>query len=127
MKILDANMILRLFIGDDPEMAVRAISIIDQEPVILVPEVAAEVIYVMTKHYQKSRVATASALLEFLTLEHVKAGCGTVLHEGLRIYKETSLDFVDCLLAAYHVTEGYEVCTFDKKLQKLIEKMDEET
>ena len=30
----------------------------------------------------------------------------------------TSLDFVDCLLAAYHLLNGESVFTFDKKLNK---------
>lgn len=33
---------------------------------------------------------------------------------------EQSLDFPDCILYAYHKVKGYEVKTFDKKLNKLL-------
>ena len=126
MKILDANMILRLFMRDVPESAAEVINIIDNYPVMLLPEVAAEVIFVMTKFYHVERSVTADSLLELLTLDNVTTNCGTVLKTGVQFYKETSLDFVDCLLCAYHTEEGYEICTFDKKLKKLIKRKDEE-
>jgi len=126
VKILDANMILRLFMRDVPESAAEVINIIDNYPVMLLPEVAAEVIFVMTKFYHVERSVTADSLLELLTLDNVTTNCGTVLKTGVQFYKETSLDFVDCLLCAYHTEEGYEICTFDKKLKKLIKRKDEE-
>ena len=79
----------------------------------------------MTKFYKLDRKAVASALLELLALENVKTNCGNVLKSGIKFYQETSLDFVDCLLAAYHKEEGYEICTLDKKLQKLIARQHE--
>ncbi|MBR1529515.1 MAG: PIN domain-containing protein [Oscillospiraceae bacterium] len=125
MKILDANMIIRLFVYDNSESAFETIRLIDNYPVLLLPEVAAEIVFVMTKFYKLDRKAVASALLELLTLENVKTNCGNVLKSGIQFYQETSLDFVDCLLCAYHTEENYEICTFDKKLQKLIARQDE--
>lgn len=125
MKILDANMIIRLFVYDNSESAFETIRLIDNYPVLLLPEVAAEIVFVMTKFYKLDRKAVASAMLKLLDLENVKTNCGNVLESGIKFYQETSLDFVDCLLAAYHKEEGYEICTFDKKLKKLIAKQDE--
>lgn len=39
--------------------------------------------------------------------------------EGLHTFLKTSLNFVDCLLYAYHTVSGYDVFTFDKKLNKI--------
>lgn len=36
------------------------------------------------------------------------------------IYGSRKLDFVDTLLYAYHKVKNYEVYTFDKKLNKLL-------
>lgn len=126
MIILDANMILRIFIVDNPDMADQVEEIIDNNRVLLLPEVAAEVVFVMKKVYQKERADIASALLKFLAIDNVKASCGNVLFTGIQLYRDTSLDFVDCLLCAYHTQEGYEIGMFDKKLQKLMERMDAE-
>ena len=122
MKILDANMILRLFIKDNEEMAEKVVELIDNNSVMIVPEVAAEVVFVMTKFYQKERNAVASALLALLEIENVSAKEGDVLKYSIGLFGRTSLDFVDCLLCAYQVIGGYEICTFDKKLNKLIER-----
>lgn len=37
---------------------------------------------------------------------------------AIDLFSSTSLDFVDCLLAAYHSLNGETVFTFDKKLNK---------
>jgi len=37
---------------------------------------------------------------------------------AIDLFASTSLDFVDCLLAAYHSLNGEIVFTFDKKLNK---------
>ena len=45
-----------------------------------------------------------------------------VMVRAVEIFAETKLDFVDCILAAYHDVEGANVFTFDKKLKKRIER-----
>ena len=39
-----------------------------------------------------------------------------------KLYGETNLDFVDCLLIAYRDLENLEVLTFDKDLKKLLKR-----
>lgn len=46
---------------------------------------------------------------------------GWHLRLGIETYAEQNLDFPDCILYAYHKVKGYEVKTFDKKLNKLLE------
>lgn len=58
----------------------------------------------------------------FAGLNNVSVSEYDVLIKGLEIFAENRLDFVDCLLCAYNLHYGYEVCTFDAKLKKLIEK-----
>lgn len=111
-------------IGDIPEQADRVVEIIDNNKILILPEVTAEVIFVMSKFYRKDRASIASCLLELLTLDNIETACGNVLYDGIRLYRDTSLDFVDCLLCSYHTQVRYEIGTFDKKLLKLIERMD---
>ena len=125
MKILDANMILRYIIDDNPDMANEVQDIIQNYPVLLLPEVIAEVVFVMHSFYKKQRIEIVEGLFIFMDECDMHTNNGNVLADGLRLYGETSLDFVDCLLAAYHAQEGHEICTFDKKLKKLIKRQDE--
>lgn len=126
MKILDTNMIIRYFLHDNEEMADNVKRILKTEKVLMLPEVVAEVIYVMVKTYKKDRIQTAEGVLRFLNLSAVVIEHPEVLKRGVMIYRDTSLDFVDCLLAAYHSEEDYEIFTFDKKLKKFIEHIDSE-
>lgn len=126
MKILDENMILRYLINDNIEMADKVEEIIDSNEVLILPEVIAEVIYVMRSVYKRERSEIVSGLIDFLDMDNVKTNCGNVLYEGIKLYGRVSLDFVDCLLCAYNTVSGYEICTFDKKLNNLIKRKREE-
>ena len=124
MKLLDTNMILRFLLNDNEEMNERVTEIIKSESVKITTEVVAEVVYVLRSVYKLERSKIADAVIEFLNIPSVYADNYTVIESGLRKYGEVSLDFVDCLLVAYHTEQGYEICTFDKKLIKQIDKTD---
>ena len=123
MKILDANMILRFLLRDNIEMSNTVKTIIENNVVMITNEVIAEVVYVLSKVYHLERTVIASSLLQFLNIRHIAPTEANVLKNGIQLYGEYNLDFVDCLMCAYHMTYGYEVCTFDKKLLKLIQKI----
>ena len=40
--------------------------------------------------------------------------------DALDTFSERNLDFVDCVLCAYHKVKGVTIATFDRKLSKLI-------
>lgn len=123
MKILDTNMILRFLLRDNEEMANKAAEIIKSEGTVFTNEVAAEVVYVLTGVYKLERAAVSKALLAFIEIDGVKSTEYGVLSKALIFYAENSLDFVDNLLCAYNLQYGYEVCTFDRKLGKFLEKL----
>ena len=56
MKILDTNMIIRYFVYDNEEAAEFVKSLLRNEKVLILPEVIAEVFYVMIKIYKKDKV-----------------------------------------------------------------------
>lgn len=122
-KILDANMILRFLLRDNEDMADTAEEIIDNNSVLLTLEVAAEVVFVLQKVYNQERRRIADLITRFVGLNNVSVSEYDVLIKGLEIFAENNLDFVDCLLCAYNLHYGYEVCTFDVKLKKLTEKL----
>ena len=120
MKILDANMILRYLINDNEAMAKQTESIITNSVVLILPEVIAEVVYVLSGVYHQERTAISSGLQQFLKIKNVTTNCGNTISTALCLYMENRLDFVNCLLCAYHMEYQHEICTFDKKLNRLI-------
>ena len=80
------------------------------------PEVIAEVVYVLKGVYHIERDEIGRTLIEFL--DEVFVENQDAVYEALSLFSETSLDFVDCILIARHRILGDDVVSFDKKLYK---------
>jgi len=116
-KLIDANIILRYLLGDHPTMSEEARRIIE-EGAFTLPEVLAEVVYVLKGVYQINRAEIGSTLIEFL--DEIEIAKEAAIREALSIFSESSLDFVDCILIARHRVLGEEIISFDKKLNKML-------
>ena len=125
MILLDANVVLRYLLDDHEQMSAQAEKYIQEEDTCMTIEVAAEVVYVLRRVYSVERNKISESVKCVLEL----AGCTEpeVLREALSIYGATSLDFVDCVLCAYHAVKGHEIRTFDKKLMKRLEQAQPDT
>lgn len=91
-KLIDANVILRYLLGDHPQMSEKAKKVIEAGAFTL-PEVLAEVVYVLKGIYKVERAEIAKVLIDFLdeiSIENQETVC-----EALSLFSETSLDFVD--------------------------------
>lgn len=116
-RLIDANVALRYLLHDDGTMfAVAEKSI--REGACLLPEVLAEIVYVLYGVYEVEREEIAAKLCDFV--DEVLTEYPDVLKSALETFGKTKLDFVDCILAAYHRRLGDEVLTFDRKLKKLL-------
>lgn len=120
MVMLDTNIILRYLLNDDEKMASEAELIIKNRSVQVTIEIFAEVVYVLKGVYHIGRAEIGQCLLSFLS--EVTTPEPEVLKLGIKTYVEQNLDFPDCILYAYHKVKGHEVKSFDKKLNKLLEK-----
>lgn len=118
MVMLDTNIILRYLLNDSEQMADEAENIIKENSAFVTVEIIAEVVYVLKRVYSIERDAIKSSLFQFLS--EVSSNEMEVIKLGLITYSEKNLDFVDCLLYAYHKVKGYEIKTFDKKLKRLL-------
>ena len=116
--IFDANMILRYLLNDNAEMAEKAENCLNQTAVAVTIEVIAEVVYVLKGVYRMERNKIADTLQDFLAMTQCRDR--EVLTLALETYGKENLDFVDCVLYAYHKAERMEVATFDKKLLNLL-------
>ena len=119
MTLLDANYILRYLLNDHPEMFEEAKRLIEKEACMILGEVLAEVVYVLEGYYKTPRPKVAAALRLFLKEGNVHMHEPlSVVMNALRLYAESSLDYVDCYLCA--LKERYRVATFDKKLRRCL-------
>lgn len=118
MTIVDANVLLRYLLNDVPDQAQRASSYIEGGASTTI-EVVAEVVYVLQGVYEVPREKVAQTLSDLFVRMHCERH--DVLLAALDAYRETSLDFVDCILLATSRLGKAEVLTFDKKLARAIE------
>ncbi len=118
MVMLDTNIILRYLLNDDEQMASEAENTIKNMPVQVNIEIFAEVIYVLNGVYHIDKAEIKQCLLAFLS--EVTTPEPDVLKLGIETYAKQNLDFPDCILYAFYKIKGYEIKTFDKKLNKLL-------
>lgn len=118
MKLIDANVILRYLLNDNPEMAQRANAVI-QNGAYTKPEIIAEVVYVLSGVYHAARADIRVFIHEMLNAVHCAES--EAVAYAVDVFADSSLDFVDCLLVAYHVLGKEDVFTFDEKLAKRLE------
>ena len=116
--LLDTNVLLRYILNDNEEMSRIASELIDGT-VYTVPEVLAEVAYVLAKVYKANRADIATFLSAIVNDVDVEPA--HVVEKAIEVYRDNNLDFVDCMLIAYNKVEGTKVFTFDKKMNKLLD------
>jgi predicted nucleic-acid-binding protein len=116
-KLIDANVILRYLLKDHPQMSAAAQQMVE-EGAFTLPEVIAEVVYVLKGMYKVERAEVGHTLIEFL--DEVNIEYQDVICEALSLFSETALDFVDCVLIARHRILGDEIGSFDVKLNKML-------
>ena len=119
MVMLDTNIILRYLLNDNEQMADEAEKIIKENTALVTIEIIAEVVYVLKRVYSIERDIIKSSLFDFLS--EVQSNEMEVIKLGLTFYSEKNLDFVDCVLYAYHKVKGYDIKTFDRKLKRLLQ------
>lgn len=114
-KLIDANVILRYLLNDSEEMAKEAEQVIEAGALTL-PEVLAEVVYVLQGVYQIPREEISETVRAFL--EEISVENSEVIAYALNLYAEKKIDFVDAILIARARILGDDVFSFDKNSTK---------
>ena len=107
-------------LSDNLDMATKVNEIITSNRVMVRYEVVAEVVYVLEGVYSLPRSKVKDSINTFLSVPNVETESKSVLLLALESYADKNIDFVDCLLYAFKALQGYDVFTFDKKLNKLL-------
>ena len=119
MRLIDTNIILRYLLEDNEQQAEKAVTEI-MNGAVTTAEVIAEVVYVLSRVYKIPRDEVSwmiHRLLMDVKVENLRS-----LRYALGLFNQTNLDFVDCLLVAYHKVLGVDILSFDKKLNSALDK-----
>ena len=111
---------LRYLLQDNEEQFATVEEVIKANDVHTTVEVIAEVVYVLSSVYRVPRNEVSwmiHCILLDVRVENLKT-----LRYALGLFDQTSLDFVDCILVAYHKVLGVDIMSFDKKLNSALEK-----
>ena len=120
MQLIDANVILRYLLNDSPEMSQEARTIISSGNAYAKPEIISEVVYVLQKVYHIDK-STIRIFIHSL-LDDISCTESECILYAMDVYASLSLDFVDCLLISYHQINHENIFSFDKKLNKHLDK-----
>jgi len=123
MRIIDANIVLRYLIKDDLSLHKKAVEIIDNQNLFLPNEIVAEIVYVLEKVYQIPKKEICNVLTLLFKRENLEFIDKQIILTSLKYYHEYNLDYADTLLISYKKVQNADVLTFDKKLNKIIEKL----
>jgi len=118
--LIDANVIIRFFVGNEQDKdynkSVQIISEIEQGmlQVEILSEVVMEVIFVMTKFYKSPLDKIALALKELILLDGVVNKNKYILVNTIDMMVEKNIDFVDALICSKAKLQNYGKISFDK-------------
>ncbi len=121
--ILDANVILRFLMQDNPKHGAAATALFkkaeqDEVEVYLSDTIVAEVTFVMEKVYRRQRTEIADALLDLIQNPGVTLQSPTLLTDALLRYRAHAVDFPDALVAAMAAAKGIPAISFDKDFDR---------
>lgn len=121
----DANTMIRCIIGDDDKKIKEFQEIRATQKIIYSMEVIAEVVYVLTKVYDVSRVDVSDAIQRFLRAKNIVCSNSEIAIKSLQLFAENRLDFVDNVLLAYHQLRGITIYSYDRKLMNAMKRKEE--
>lgn len=121
--VLDANVLLRFFLQDDPKQSPAATALFkeaeEEDHELFLPDaIVAEVTFVMEKVYKKRRIQIAEALLDFIQNAGIGLQSAEMLPDALIRYRNHPVDFPDALVAAMAVAKKIPAVSFDKDLDR---------
>ena len=120
---IDANVIVRYLIGDDPAQSPAATALFraagaGRVNVVVPTPVLQKTVYVLETFYGGTPSTIAPKLMSLLSLTGVTCPDARWVLDGIQWYRAKNTDFGDALLCACALHHDCEVNTFDKELIK---------
>lgn len=112
MIAVDANVVVRFIVDDDPDQAGRATELLRAGNVLITRTVLLELVWVLADTYELGRIEIARVVRELLSIDGVVVDDWNVVLRALDWF-EKGLDFADALHLASSAT-ATELVTFDR-------------
>ena len=108
---VDANVILRYFTKDPPDMTEAALKTFSAAQdgrmrLIITPITLADVVWVLESFYGYSKEKIAVTIIQFLYSDGLEVMELDILIQALSLYHEKNIDFADALLAVSALSHG---------------------
>jgi len=121
--LLDANVLVRFLVQDDPMQGAAATALFEKagrRDVLLTLDalVLAEVVYVLTGRYGRSRTEVANVLLALIQNAGIETTEPEIVTDALRRFAAFNVDFSDAWLAARAAQLHRPVASFDRDFDK---------
>ncbi len=121
--LLDANVLVRLLVQDDPKQSAAATALFEKaerrEVVLHLEALAvAESVYVLMGPYGRSRAEVANVLLAIIQNAGIETMDEEVVADALRRFVAFNVDFSDAWMAARAAQLGRAVASFDRDFDK---------
>ncbi len=121
---VDANILLRFFTGEPPDLAQRAFRLIQKAEsgevtLRLSPIVVAEVVWVLSSFYKYSHVQIAEVLLPLVVAEGILLDDLEQVTAALKRMANANVDFIDAYLAEIARQKGETIVSFDRDFKRL--------
>ena len=122
-RLVDTNLIIRHLVQDHEKHARAAGKLFDacdrgDLVVVVLPVVLAECVFVLESFYGHRRTDVASALGHLISSPGVEIRDLSIYLAALDRCRQTSAQFVDCVIAATAAAENISVATFDQGFRK---------
>jgi|SRR5579863_8580621 predicted nucleic-acid-binding protein len=116
---LDTNVLLRLFLEDDPPQSDRARRFVDRaaadEPCAVNPVVLAEFAWTLARNLKKRRPEVARLIEGVLSMDDLEVPHRRAAERALTAYRSGKADFPDYFLAEINIELGCaSTATFDR-------------
>jgi len=122
---LDTNVIVRLFVDDDPEQVASARTFVatrctPEDPGFIDRVALCESVWVLTAAYGYGRVAVADVIERLLASRDIRLEDHNLVRVAAQSYRVSNVDFADILIGHVNLARGCEAtATFDRKAVKL--------
>ena len=123
--LLDANVVLRFLLRDQPVMAAAAEALFARAErgevrLVLDSLILAEVVFVLQSYYKLGREVIADALLDLINSGGVvETDRPALLNDALERYRRhPQVDFGDAMLGALAAEQNLPVASFDRDLDR---------
>jgi predicted nucleic acid-binding protein len=122
-RLIDTNLIVRYLVQDHEKHAKAAEKLFDacdrgELILVVLSVVLAECVFVLDSFYGRPRAHISSALATLISSPGVEISDAAVHLDALKLYRQTKIHFVDCLIAATAAAENTPVATFDQDFRK---------